>query len=137
MRLGLVVGLVGFILLTVACGSSPATGTPAPSQPTTVGAATATPVSAHPLGEADLHLHADAKDTVVTLTWTAVDGARGYFVYRDGSPDPLNAKPLTETTYQDIGLTNGRTYTYTVAPVGTDGEAGSASSPVEAAPKSH
>jgi hypothetical protein len=60
---------------------------------------------------------AEAGDTVVTLTWQAAPGATGYFVYRDGARNPLNLKPITETRYQDIGLSDGRTYTYTVAPV--------------------
>lgn len=62
-------------------------------------------------------LKAEASDTVVTLTWQPIQGATGYFVHRDGGRDPLNLKPITKTLYQDIGLSNGRTYTYTVAPV--------------------
>jgi hypothetical protein len=136
MKLGVVGGILGCILFLAACGSSPATKTPAPSQPTTLGAATSVPVTAPAMSAAGSKLSADAKDTVIVLTWTPVGGASGYFVYRDASPTPLNAKPLTGTTYQDIGLTNGRTYTYTVAPVGPDGKAGSPSAPVTAVPKS-
>ena len=60
---------------------------------------------------------AEAGDTVVTLTWQPVGGATGYFVHRDGGRNPLNVKPVAETRYTDIGLSNGRVYTYTVAPV--------------------
>jgi len=60
---------------------------------------------------------AEAGDTVVTLTWQPVGGATGYFVHRDGGRDPLNTKAITATQYIDIGLTDGRTYTYTVAPI--------------------
>ncbi|MGB8644259.1 MAG: fibronectin type III domain-containing protein [Anaerolineae bacterium] len=144
MKLGLVGGVLGCILFAVACGNSPATGTPAPSQPATisavttvVGAATATPIPAPAVSAAGLQIHAEARDTAITLTWTPVSGTGGYFVYRDGSPTPLNTQPITGTTFQDIGLTNGRTYTYTVAPAGPDGKAGAPSAPVQAAPQSH
>jgi hypothetical protein len=60
---------------------------------------------------------AEVGDTVVTLTWEPVGDATGYFVHRDGGRDALNAKPVAETRYMDIGLTNGRVYTYTIAPV--------------------
>jgi hypothetical protein len=49
--------------------------------------------------------------------------ANGYFVYRDGNDAALNSVRVTDTQYVDIGLTNGRAYTYTVAPVGKDGRA--------------
>ena len=49
---------------------------------------------------------------------------------------PLNPTPITETTYEDIGLTNGRPYTYPVAAADASGQAGPMSTPIEAAPKS-
>jgi hypothetical protein len=78
---------------------------------------------------------AEAGDTVVTLTWQPVGGASSYSVHRDGGRDPLNARPLTETRYTDIGLTNGRVYTYTVAPI-TGGIEGSSLPAVQVAPVS-
>lgn len=83
-----------------------------------------------------LQLTAESKDTIIVLSWTGGDDAGGYFVYRDGNADPLTDKPLTTTTYQDIGLTNGRSYTYTVAVVSADGTIGARSAPVTAVPKS-
>lgn len=76
---------------------------------------------------------AEAGDTVVTLTWEPVGDATGYFVHRDGGRDPLNVKPISETSYMDIGLTNGRVYTYTIAPV-IGGVEGAVLPPVQAAP---
>jgi type VII secretion-associated serine protease mycosin len=53
------------------------------------------------------------------VQWTAVPGASGYRVSRDGTPvgdtDPATLR-LTDT-----GLTPGQQYTYTVAAIGTDG----------------
>jgi len=71
-------------------------------------------------------------NTVITLEWSDINAA-GYYVYRDGSETPLNAEPITVTTYQDIGLTNGKTYQYVVVAID------SSSSPfemVEAIPRS-
>jgi len=75
-----------------------------------VGAVTST-------GEAD-GVTAQALDTVIKLTWPPVVGATGYLVYRDGNATPLTPKPVTGSTFEDIGLTNGRTYSYVV--VSTD-----------------
>jgi hypothetical protein len=80
-------------------------------------------------------IKAEAGDTVVTLTWEPVGGATGYFLHRDGGRDPLNVKAIAETRYIDIGLTNGRVYTYTVAPV-LGGVEGSSLPAVQVAPNS-
>lgn len=82
-------------------------------------------------------LTAQPGDTVVDLKWQPIAGARGYFVFRDGSSTPLNPTPIVETRFQDIGLTNGRTYTFTIAPVNQDGKTGSRSPSIQATPKSH
>jgi hypothetical protein len=74
-------------------------------------------------------------DTVVDLTWQPIVGARGYFVFRDNSSIPLNPTPMTDTHFQDIGLTNGRTYTYAIAPVNQDGQSGPHSNPIQVTPK--
>lgn len=50
------------------------------------------------------------------LDWSAVTGATGYDVYRDGASTPLNgATPITGTTYTDSTLPNsGGPYSYVV-----------------------
>jgi poly(hydroxyalkanoate) depolymerase family esterase len=56
----------------------------------------------------------------VSLSWSAVTGANGYHVYRNGA---LVASP-SASTVTDTGLTASTTYAYTVAaaaPDGTDG----------------
>ena len=82
------------------------------------------------------NLQAVSADTVIQLSWQAAPGAGGYFVFRDQSSTPLNPTPIAESQYEDIGLTNGRTYTYTVAAVAPDGQIGPPSAPVQAAPQS-
>ncbi len=124
--------LLGCIVFAVACESNPPASTPTPLPTTAAATAVATVV---PTPAAALLLSAEAKDTFINLSWTALGGASGYLVYRDGNANPLTVKPITTTTYQDIGLTNGRMYTYTVAPVGADGSVGARSAPVAAAPK--
>jgi hypothetical protein len=82
-------------------------------------------------------LRGDAGDTEVMLTWQAMPEARGYFVYRDGSDVALNIVPLANTQYDDVGLTNGKSYTYSVAPADVDGLAGNHSAAITVAPKSN
>ena len=63
----------------------------------------------------------------VDLTWntsTDNDGVANYNVYRDGT---LVGSP-TGTAFTDTGLTDGRTYTYTVNAVDTQGNPSAASS---------
>jgi len=83
-----------------------------------------------------VNLRAEPADTVIRLSWQPVPGARGYFVFRDNSSTPLNPTPLAEARFEDIGLTNGRTYTYTVTAVNPDGQMSTPSAPIQAAPKS-
>ena len=52
--------------------------------------------------------------TSVTLTWSAVDGASGYELWRYDSSWSQVGGALTTTTYSDGGLTSGRTYYYVV-----------------------
>lgn len=82
-------------------------------------------------------LTAQPGDTVVDLKWQPIAGARGYLVFRDSSSTPLDPTPITETRFEDIGLTNGRTYTYAIAPVNQDGQTGARSGSIKATPKSH
>ena len=79
---------------------------------------------------------AAAGDTTVMLTWQTLSGANGYFIYRDAAKDPLNPTPIKETKYEDIGLSNGRTYRYEVAPVDATGTPGKRTSQVQVVPRS-
>lgn len=114
----LVIGIPAFLLLNGGSSSNttpngaatPTASAPAPTQ-TTVG-----------VGQGALT--AEAGDTIITLKWQPMAGAVSYNVYRDGSKTPLNADPLNATQYEDVGLTNTRTYTYTVAPVDSAGKVG-------------
>ena len=84
--------------------ASNASGTSASS--TVVMATPLPPVPATPTG-----LAAVAGNTTVALTWTAVSGATGYVIRRDGTV----AASVPGTSYTDTGLTNGLTRGYTVA----------------------
>ncbi len=86
-----------------------------------------TPAPAPPID-----LRATARDGVVELDWQAPPSAaqeaapvRGYNLYRGiqpgaYGPEPINARPLSGTTFQDAGVTNDVTYYYVVRSVGTD-----------------
>jgi fibronectin type 3 domain-containing protein len=115
----LVVGIPAFLLLNGGSGNTPkavTTPTVAASPPTQTTAPSPAAVSQALTGEGG--------DTTVTLRWQAIPGAASYNVYRDSSTTPLNADPLTATQYQDVGLTNGRIYTYTIAAVDPTGKEG-------------
>ena len=79
---------------------------------------------------------AQALDTVVKLSWSPVPNAAGYVIHRDGNQTPLNPAPLTETTFEDIGLTNGKAYAYTVSAVDASGNILLRSSEVKVTPNS-
>jgi beta-glucanase (GH16 family) len=64
------------------------------------------PVPSTPTG-----LTAAAGSTTVALSWTAVSGATGYVLRRDG----VIAASVPGTSYTDTGLVSGVTHTYTVA----------------------
>ncbi len=81
-------------------------------------------------------VQAEPGDTVITLTWQPVPGAVGYMVYRDGNNTPLNPAPITTTNYSDIGLSNGRAYTYAIGVVGAGGKPGSRLAETKVSPKS-
>lgn len=51
----------------------------------------------------------------VALSWTAVSGASGYHVYRNGSK--ITATPSAAITYTDSGLSASTTYNYQVSSV--------------------
>jgi hypothetical protein len=133
--------LLLLLALSAGCSSTPtpspgSTPTPPPLlQPTPVGTRTTsepTPPRLPPV----LQLTAQSGDTVVTLTWQPILNVRGYYIYRDDSQVPLNEQPLTGTTFEDIGLTNGRTYRYSVAAMDPNGEIGPRSAPTQATPHS-
>ncbi|MEV0782493.1 PHB depolymerase family esterase [Streptomyces sp. NPDC050423] len=67
-------------------------------------------------------------DTTASLSWSAVEGAASYAVFRNGTK---TASPAG-TTYTDTGLTAGATYRYTVAAVDGSGTAGTTSAQVTA-----
>lgn len=69
-----------------------------------------------------------AETNAVTLSWDAMDGAAGYYIYRSpvkiGGYEVLNATPVTDTTYLDTLISNGYVYHYAVAPANAAGVAG-------------
>jgi CSLREA domain-containing protein len=67
----------------------------------------------------------------VTLTWSPVSGATSYVLYMaattwttwsEGLPDAMRHPGITSTNYLHDGLTNGVTYYFAVASVGSGGE---------------
>lgn len=67
--------------------------------------------------------------STISLSWTAVNGASGYFVYRNGNR--LNTSPVTATSYSAGGLTAGTSYQFQVSATGSAGES-ALSAPVTA-----
>lgn len=55
-------------------------------------------------------------ETTAVITWKAVEGAESYNIYLNG--EKKNEAPLTETTYELVGLTDGTEYTVGVEAVG-------------------
>jgi hypothetical protein len=65
------------------------------------------------------------RDRSVALSWTAVAGATEYVVYRGDGIDPCEMGKVVVATvdglsYVDGGLQNGRSYSYSVMPVGAE-----------------
>lgn len=61
-------------------------------------------------------------DRLVRLSWSPVEAAVGYNVYRRQpdqpfGPEPINSELLSETGFDDFHLENGRTYIYAVRSV--------------------
>ena len=133
--------LCGCLLLAAGCDSNAqVVPTAAPvttatlttiAAPVTTSAPTAT-VAPRP---AAFQVNAQPADTQVRLNWAAVAGASGYHVYRDGGATALNATPLAEPQYVDIGLTNGRSYAYQIAAVDQAGLIVARSAALSASPK--
>jgi poly(3-hydroxybutyrate) depolymerase len=66
-----------------------------------------------------------ATSSSMVIGWTAVIGAAGYNVFRNGTQ--VNAAAVTTTSYTDTGLAAGTTYSWTVAAVDTSGVQGAMS----------
>jgi fibronectin type 3 domain-containing protein len=96
-----------------------------------------------PRPEAPSSLVAEGFDSTVDLSWTASgsEDVVGYRIYRSTSSNvttngtPLNASPVTETTYRDTTVTNGTTYYYVVVAVGANGTASNPSNTASATPQ--
>jgi len=63
----------------------------------------------------------------MVIGWTAVSGAAGYNVYRNGSK--LSASPVAGTSITDSGLASATTYSWTVAATDASGVQGALSAP--------
>jgi chitodextrinase len=78
-------------------------------------------------------LGASPGDTRVTLSWNASTddvGVAGYRVYRNGT----QIGSPSATTYTDSGLTDGTSYSYTVAAIDAAGNLSAQSTPISATP---
>ena len=76
------------------------------------------------LPAAPASLSAVPGDTQVTLSWTAVSGATGYYLFSgtvSNSLTTLVAANYTGTSYTNTGLTDGTTYYYVVAATNAGG----------------
>jgi len=107
------------------------------------GAASATPTAATSPPGPPNGLTASPGNGQVTLSWTAPGSGgaaiSGYEIYRGTSPGgesgtPVNASPVAGTSYTVTGLTNGTTYYFTVAAVGSAKGQGPKSGEVSATP---
>jgi fibronectin type 3 domain-containing protein len=84
-------------------------------------------VSAQTLSSAPVGVTATALSAnQINLSWTAVTGATGYFVYRGITPGAesstaLNSTAVASTSYLDSSLTASTTYYYTVRAVNRSG----------------
>ena len=85
-------------------------------------------------------LTATADDSSVALSWTAVDGATRYWVFRSEGPAGCSfgkalVAEVAGTSLTDTGLANGRTYVYNVMAAGASSACfGPASACVDATP---
>jgi poly(3-hydroxybutyrate) depolymerase len=64
----------------------------------------------------------------MNIAWTAVTGASGYNVFRNGTKS--NALAVNATSYTDSGLAAATTYSWTVAALDANGVQGALSAPV-------
>lgn len=85
-----------------------------------------------PKSYAPENIKATADDGKVTLTWDAVDGAKGYLI-KSADGKTQYTKTIKTTSYTVTGLTNGTTYSFKV--YAYDGTKWYASEAISAAPK--
>lgn len=69
-----------------------------------------------------------ATSSSMNIAWSAVSGASGYNVFRNGTK--TNALAVTGTSYTDGGLAAATTYSWTVAALDANGVQGTQSAPV-------
>jgi len=68
-------------------------------------------------------LELSGTESGIALSWNAVDGVYRYRVLRkDESGDFVAVVKTANTTYVDTNVEEGRTYTYTIRMIGTDGK---------------
>ncbi len=75
--------------------------------------------------DAPHNITATPGNSQISLSWNAVDGADGYTIRRAaarGGPYSELASGIPETTYVDWGLADGKTWYYTIAVRGLQGE---------------
>lgn len=70
----------------------------------------------------------EATSSSMQISWSAVTGAAGYNVYRNGSL--VNASPVAGTSHTDSGLTAATTYSWSLRALDDNGAEGAASTPV-------
>jgi hypothetical protein len=103
-----------------------------------VSSATVVTINLIDLPSAPAGFQATAGDTIITLSWTqsGQSTVAGYNLYRDGSAVPLNVTPLpvNQTSYQDLALTDGRTYSYVITAIDNAGHESYPSPAVQATP---
>jgi fibronectin type 3 domain-containing protein len=79
---------------------------------------------------------AEAGDESVTFTWSNVDGAAGYFLYKselnDSGFEKVSLVKISGTTFEDTQVEPGKTYYYYVKSVDTEGIESVASATKEA-----
>ncbi|MDR1221182.1 MAG: fibronectin type III domain-containing protein [Treponema sp.] len=75
-----------------------------------------------------------ASSSGATISWNAVSGAEGYYIYRsstaDGAYSKLTPDGVTGISYTDTDLSSGATYYYKVSAKNVDGESEPSSPPV-------
>jgi glycosidase len=78
--------------------------------------------------QADAAVTTEAQGGQVMVTWSAMDGAAGYHVYRSpvrvGGFERITDAPVADTRYVDDTVSNGYVYYYAVAPVNAQGMSG-------------
>jgi hypothetical protein len=91
-----------------------------------------------PVPGAPKELELTASDTIITLTWQPNEESdiAGYNIYRHLGRQKrrLNDLTVTETTFIDNHLTNGRNYIYSITAIDTNGSEGLHSTTIQGTP---